>query len=112
MCTNDTQNDVRCENIDEKYNWRDIGARIRELRGKTTQKDFAVRLGYGVDYDKRIGKWENGNLRPGLDNLIQMCRLFECDLEWLLCSPEYDCKTRGDTFIKRLRGYQRKRYNA
>ena len=40
---------------------------------------------------------ESGRIPP-LDDLLQMCELFQCELGYLL--GEYDCKTRVDTDIK------------
>lgn len=49
-----------------------------------------------------IAKWENGETLPNLETFFNMCKLFKCELGYLLC--EYDCKTKAATDIYALTG--------
>jgi len=45
--------------------------------------------------------WEKGRI-PSLADMLHMCKLFDCELSYLLC--EYDCKTRIATDIQETTG--------
>lgn len=83
-----------------KYDKIKIGNRIKEIRIMRknsildtdkynfckTQELFAEKL--GVDR-RTIGKWENGDSLPSLEDLINMCDLLECNMEYFLGANDY-----------------------
>lgn len=92
-----------------EYNYEKIGQRIRLERrnaGFSRQEDFAKALGLSESSRQTIGKWENGKLLPSLDDFFNMCKLFNCELGYLLC--EYDYKTRVVTDIHQAIGLSEK----
>ncbi len=96
-----------------RYDYKKIGKRIRYERRKcgfTSQEDFAEKLGMSASSRQTIGKWENGQQLPSIDDFFIMCELFECELGYLLC--EYDCKTRENTDIYQATGLSEKAINV
>lgn len=86
-----------------KYNFQEIGERIRKLRkGKyKNQEDFGDAL---REMDVPISRNTISGIENGvegkfsLDLLLACCKLFNCDIGYLL--GEYgDCKTRDEQFI-------------
>ena len=75
-----------------------IGKRIRYER-KTlglSQERFSEEL----DRERAlIGRWERGERLPSLEDLINMCELFNCEVGYLLCEEGYENKTRKVTDI-------------
>lgn len=86
------------------YDWIAIGERIKDERDKLslTQDELADR----VQFISRqlLSKWERAISPPTLDNLLDLCKVFKCDLGYLLCEPEYSCKTRQATDIQAATG--------
>ena len=65
-----------------EIDWRDVGRRIRELRGfRITQKDFALRIGVSQGYFSHI---ERGEKEIGAIVLLKIARAFGKTMEWLL----------------------------
>lgn len=93
------------------YDTKEIGKRIRLCRseyqkgkkkGEKNQESFGFDLkdDGNTGYDRKtINKWENGKTLPPLDVLLKMCKLFDCELGYLLCEPEYANKTKVVTDI-------------
>ncbi len=60
----------------------DFPERLREMRGKTSQEDFARKIGV---HKNTIGRWERGDQFPGQDDLERMFALFpEVNPLWLV----------------------------
>lgn len=86
------------------YDLSKVGDRIkyeRELitnkNGKSlTQEDLAKKL--NRESRQTIAKWENGKASPSWEDMVNMCNLFECDMDYL--SGKIPCKTRENTDIK------------
>ena len=86
-----------------KYNFQEIGERIRKLRKEKykNQEDFGDAL---REMDVPISRNTISGIENGvegkfsLDLLLACCKLFNCDIGYLL--GEYgDCKTRDEQFI-------------
>lgn len=87
-----------------------IGQRIRNER-KTlglSQQRLSEEL-----YRERalIGRWERGERLPLLDDLINMCNLFNCEVGYLLCEEGYENKTRTVTDICKSTGLSEEAVN-
>lgn len=84
-----------------KYDLKEIGKKIRKERKirNWTQEDFAERLGMSCESRRTICDWENGKKLPHIEHLISMCKLFNCELGYLLCEPQYQYKTKRSSFI-------------
>lgn len=91
------------------YNFKNIGERIRKERkllpnGKrkgVSQGELAQRLGYSADYRQIVAKWESGVEMPALDDALNLCNIFNCELGYLLCEPNYTCKDGRKTDIQK-----------
>ena len=55
---------------------------LREEKGMTQQQ-----LGEAVGYDQsRVAKWENGSLEPNVDTLIELAKIFDVSVGYLVGS--------------------------
>lgn len=94
------------------YNYEEIGNRIREERKKLhnkngrslSQGDLAEMLGYSGEYRQIVAKWESGKDIPTLDDALKLCSIFECELGYLLCEPNYALKDGRKTDIQKETG--------
>lgn len=92
-----------------KYDAQKIGNRIREMRKHAGYKSQAA-FGDALKPDdperaidrKTIARWEDGERLPDLDTMLQMCDLFNCDLDYLLGTLE--AKTHDIQFIMNKTG--------
>jgi len=86
-----------------EYNWKAIGKRIKSERENLSlsQEELGEKL-----YSTRqlVGRWENNVSRPALEDLIELCKVFDCEIGYLLCEDGYTCKTRMATNIKNATG--------
>lgn len=90
--------------------------RLKELRGKRTQKEMSALLGVT---EKTYRSWENGEYRkgdakktypqPDLDRLIKMSNLFECSIDYLLCRS--NCTSVDNHYISLKTGLSDKAIN-
>ncbi|MBI9081930.1 MAG: helix-turn-helix transcriptional regulator [Pseudodesulfovibrio sp.] len=58
-----------------------IGERLKAVRGKTTQKDFAKSLGVALN---TLGKYERGERTPNVNIALEVVRQCGVNLHWLL----------------------------
>jgi transcriptional regulator with XRE-family HTH domain len=58
-----------------------LGARIREVRGKISQEDFARQTGINKS---TLGRYERGVNSPDTNAIAAICRAFHVNHEWLL----------------------------
>ena len=88
------------------YDLQNIGKRIKAERTnlKLSQQEFADKL--NISARQTISKWEKGIAIPQLEDMLNMCNLFNCELGYLL--GEYDCKTRINTDIAKETGLTEK----
>ena len=76
----------RNKSQDSDIDWKEVGRRIRELRGfDITQKDFARRIGVSQGYFSHI---ERGEKEIGAAVLLKIARTFGKSMEWLLMGKE------------------------
>jgi transcriptional regulator with XRE-family HTH domain len=66
---------------------------------KMTQKQLADSLGVTVE---SVRKWEQGNVRPPIDRMYDMCALYKCDMNYL--TGVNDCTTQDIQGIKDYTG--------
>jgi transcriptional regulator with XRE-family HTH domain len=62
-----------------------IGRRIRQLRGKVLQDDFAPSLGITQG---QLSKIERGKLAPGIDLLLRLRERGGRSVDWILTGRE------------------------
>lgn len=94
-----------------KYNYVEIGKRIREER--TAKKWSQDKLCDEVKISRNtLSALENGEPKKlDFQVLLDLCNLFDCEMGYLLC--EYDeCKTRDDQFIFEQTGLKRESINV
>ena len=86
-----------------EYKWSDVGKRIySERKGlRIEQAELGARLDPSVAR-QTIGRWEKGHAVQNFAHVLQMCKIFDCELGYLLC--EYDCKTRDATDVQKVTG--------
>lgn len=63
------------------FAYEEIGARIKELRGKDRQKDWATRIGCDQGY---ISQVENGVTKPSLSFLKGVAGITNASIDWIL----------------------------
>lgn len=92
------------------YNMEEIGKRIkleREKRG-LSQQELGELLGEKYN-DKKTGKqisiYESGKIPP-LPVMLNLCKVFNCELGYLLCESDYSNTTKLYTSIERELGLQ------
>lgn len=68
---------------------KQIGARIRQLRIELnlTQEQLANKL-KSVKGKSSIANYENGSNLPSDEVKLQMCNIFNCSLDYLLCKSD------------------------
>lgn len=80
------------------YDYNAIGNRIKAERKRLgkNQEELAHELKV-----KRstVGSWENGLTMPSFEKMIKLCKLFDCEMGYLLCEEGYEEKTRKTTDI-------------
>lgn len=94
------------------YNYKEIGNRIHEERKKLrnekgrqySQSDLAERVGYSGEYRQIVANWESGKSIPSLDDALKLCSIFDCELGYLLCEPNYTLKDGRRTDIQKETG--------
>jgi transcriptional regulator with XRE-family HTH domain len=70
----------------ESLDWKNIGRRIRELRGfDITQGEFARRIGVSQGHLSYV---ERGEKEMGAEILLKISREFGKSIEWLLTGEE------------------------
>lgn len=85
-----------------------IGIKIKNERKKNnlTQEKLGELIGENGGDDsvtrQTISKWEIGQSYPTLENLLALCNIFKCDIEYLL--GNIPCKTRINTDINQFTG--------
>lgn len=91
-----------------KYNWFEIGKRIQTEREGLdwSQSRLCAEIRRSPDTYRLIGRWEKGveTSRPSLKDMLELCRVFNCQLGYLLCEPEYIGKSKEETNAQRSTG--------
>jgi transcriptional regulator with XRE-family HTH domain len=71
-----------------------IGQRIREVRGRLTQAEFATRL--GVDR-KTVTRWEAGERMPDGASLLALLSEFDADIQEILTGERHSDRARASS---------------
>lgn len=80
------------------YSWsmKQFGKRLRELRqGKNLSQTDLARL--ARIHPMQVGKYERGEIHPGLETLAALSRALDTSLDWLITGDE-EPPTNGKTF--------------
>lgn len=90
------------------YNWVQIGERIKQERKKAglSQSELMQKIGRSAESRQLLTKWEKGTSKLELPDLLNLCKVFDCELGYLLC--EYNFKTREVTNIQEATGLSEK----
>jgi len=75
-----------------------LGERIRQIRGKMTQIDFANLINCPQAY---ISRYENGVVKPSIDFVYSLVCVFNISLDWLMTGE-------GEMFTPRSIGRKNK----
>lgn len=86
-----------------KYDFVAIGNRIREERMNVGMSMEKIAELVGTTRQS-ISKWENGDGSPKIEDFLELCNIFGCELGYLLCEEGYSCKTRKATDIQAVTG--------
>ena len=88
--------------MDNIYDYKKIGSIIKKERKELgmNQETFAAAL--NISARQTIAKWENGTVVPQLEDMLNMCNLFGCELGYLL--GEHELKTRDASDIHERTG--------
>lgn len=82
-----------------------VGRRIEELRleSNLSVENFCTEI--GISSRSTYYNWVKGKSEPEPHYLYVMCNLFDCDMGYLLCEPEYtDKRSRRNTDIYNVTG--------
>jgi len=76
---------------ENEYSWEKIGKRIKSERARynLSQKELMVKIGRAEESYRVLGCWEKGTARPQFSDMIELCKVFDCDIGYLLCEPRY-----------------------
>lgn len=66
-----------------------LGENIAEIRGDFTQEEIAEKIGVSR---KTISNWETARKQPRLQDLLSLCDVFQCDLDYMLGKKTFDNK--------------------
>lgn len=68
-----------------------IGTRLRDVREqhKLSQTELATKLGMT---QKAISSWEKDRTYPRMQQLLDLCRIYDCTLEYLTGTKQHDSK--------------------
>jgi transcriptional regulator with XRE-family HTH domain len=69
----------------QKISAQEVGERIRTVRGKKTQTEFAKAL--GVKKQNYISRYERGRI-PSPDLLVRIARMGRVSIDWLLTGKQ------------------------
>lgn len=95
-----------------RYDYSKIGERLKKERKEYGFKSHDALCEYLKENNYRsfkrqtISKWEQGKECPPLDVLLTLCKLYNCELGYLLC--EYDCKIKENSDIQEITGLSEK----
>ena len=89
-------------NISSEIDYTVIGRRIKTLRDKSGKSLAELAEMCGVQQYQTVSKWEKGNSYPSLQQLLRLCDIFQCDIDYLL--GNIPCKTREVTDIVKATG--------
>lgn len=81
------------------YSWsmRQFGKRLRELRqGKGLSQTDLARL--ARIHPMQVGKYERGEIHPGLETLAALSRALDTSLDWLIIGDEEQPARNAKTF--------------
>lgn len=75
--------------MEEKYLKKQVGIRIKQLRLELdlTQEQLADKL-KSVKGKSSIANYENGANLPSDEVKLQMCEIFKCSLDYLMCKSD------------------------
>lgn len=82
-----------------------LGEGMKRARNNAgyTQKSLAERLAVSL---KTVMNWEQGIATPSIDTLMMLCKLYNCDLDYL--AGRIDCKTHSVQDISEYTGLTEK----
>ena len=66
---------------DRALDLREIGSRIRTLRGDILQEELALKVGISQG---QLSKIESGKLAPTLETLVRLANQFGKSLDWIV----------------------------
>ena len=58
-----------------------IGERIKQIRGKVSQKEFAISIGVAQN---TLGNYERGDRTPNADVIVRIAKDYDVSFNWLL----------------------------
>ena len=77
---------------EDKYDWIQIGAKIKQARleARLTQSELMSKIGRSAESYRVLGRWEKGTTCPQFSDMIELCKVFDCELGYLLCESGYE----------------------
>lgn len=94
-----------------KYKPEKIGNIIRAERKKhkMSQEELAKKLYITV---KQVSNYENNKLIPPMDNLLEICNIFDCEMGYILGEKDYSQGTKLKTIVTNKTGLNVEAINA
>lgn len=98
------------------YSHNIIGEKIYELRIEChmTQEKLSEKVSSVVGREisrQKISKWEFGEPISKLDELQALATIFDCQIGYILGEDDYNCRTRGKSYIQEVTGLSEKAIN-
>lgn len=84
------------------YNIDITASRIKKAREDSGYTLSQVAESCGIQQYQTVSKWEKGNTIPSMENLFNLCKLFNCELGYLI--GDHVGKTRAATDIHEKTG--------
>ena len=79
-----------------------MGDRIKQKREKLNLSQEALGKELGNVTHASISKWENNQSQPQASNLVQLSKIFNCSIEWLILGSGVDDFQDDDFHIKKI----------
>lgn len=78
------------------YDCKNIGPIIKKERKELGMNQEALAVALNISARQTIAKWENGTAIPQLEDMLNMCNLFNCELGYLLGDQKLKTKVATD----------------
>lgn len=88
---------VQCDREADMLDFESIGKTIHDLRVEHGYSQDSLAELLGVSH-QAVSRWELGMTVPTVDNLVELCDLFEVNFEQLLCLNRKACFDERDIF--------------
>lgn len=77
---------------------------LRKMRNRMTQEELAERIGVSR---QTVSKWELDAVYPEMEKVLELCRLFSCSMDQLVCEDMAACgEAYSDIRIEQVKAFR------